>query len=232
MGLISAVSQLSKKIGPFWNFLLRVHTISCLSICLYRPIAPVCKIRYTVHNKIITQCHQTNFWMSYTCRKSVGSWGQEFWVYFIDCLWNITLSSDIVMCRKCAEMPCFGKQNMQREREREREIHESDTHLSNTMISLKLNQHIMAAQLNINTYWDTISPYKNFNLLHAGNLLDRARFFTHFAHLHEILPYPLLVMCRKCEEMSHFGNRTCRKSQSWSSVKLCVINDHGIDQFG
>ena len=39
-----------------------------------------------------------------------------------------------------------------------------------------------------------------------------------------MLPYPLLVMCRKCKEMSHFGNRTCRKSQFWSSELITVVS--------
>ena len=35
-----------------------------------------------------------------------------------------------------------------------------------------------------------------------GNLQDRAKLFTtHFVRLHEMLPYPLLVICRKYEEM-------------------------------
>ena len=56
------------------------------------------------------------------------------------------------------------------------------------------------------------------------NLLDRARFSTHFAYLHEILPYPLLVMCRKREEMSHFGNKPCRKSHFWSRIVKTTVH--------
>ena len=48
---------------------------------------------------------------------------------------------------------------------------------------------------------------KNLNFLHAGNLKDRAEFSAHFIYLHEMLPYPLLDMCRKCEEISCFGKQ-------------------------
>ena len=36
-------------------------------------------------------------------------------------------------------------------------------------------------------------------------------FYT-FHSLHELLPYPLVDMCRKCEECHVLENRTCRKS--------------------
>ena len=31
--------------------------------------------------------------------------------------------------------------------------------------------------------------------------------YTHFIHLHKMLPYPLLDMCRKCEEMLCIGKQ-------------------------
>ena len=45
------------------------------------------------------------------------------------------------------------------------------------------------------------------NFPHAGILQDRARFSTLFLCSHEMLFYPLLDKCRKCEEMSHFGKQ-------------------------
>ena len=48
---------------------------------------------------------------------------------------------------------------------------------------------------------------EKLDFIHVGNLQDRARFSTHFIHLHKIPPYPLAGMCRKCEEMSCFGTQ-------------------------
>ena len=64
---------------------------------------------------------------------------------------------------------------------------------------------------------------KNSNFLHVGNLKDKARFSTHFAHLHKMLPYPLLVMYRKCEEMYVLENKTYKKSQFWPSASECHV---------
>ena len=58
------------------------------------------------------------------------------------------------------------------------------------------------------------------------------RFSTHFAQLHGMLPYPLLVMCREHEEMSHFGNRTCRKPQFWSSVMHNMKDSSALEFHG
>ena len=46
----------------------------------------------------------------------------------------------------------------------------------------------------------------------------RAIFSTHFAHSHEMLPYPLLVMCRNVSKCHVLENRTCRISQFWPSA--------------
>ena len=50
---------------------------------------------------------------------------------------------------------------------------------------------------------------KNVDFVHVGNLYDRAKFSTHFIHLHGIPPYSLPDMCRKCQVLV---SRTCRKS--------------------
>ena len=54
----------------------------------------------------------------------------------------------------------------------------------------------------------TIQKFE-FPMGHEENLQDWARFSTHFVHLHEMLPYPLLInMCRKCHvlETEQVGN--------------------------
>ena len=59
----------------------------------------------------------------------------------------------------------------------------------------------------------TIVPFaqpsldKYLNFVYVGNSQDRAKFSTHFVHFHEILPYPLPDMCRKCEEISCFDKQ-------------------------
>ena len=41
---------------------------------------------------------------------------------------------------------------------------------------------------------------KNSNFRHAGNLQDRTKFSKHFVYSHEMLLYPLPVICRKYGE--------------------------------
>ena len=65
--------------------------------------------------------------------------------------------------------------------------------------------HCILFLICVTYYYIIISLDENLNFVHVGNLQDRAKIFYTFSF--KIPPYPLLDMCRKCEEMSCFSKQ-------------------------
>ena len=65
-------------------------------------------------------------------------------------------------------------------------------------------------------YHKVVYYTKKLNLLHAGNLYDRARFLR-FAHCMKCCPILYQLCVGNVRKYHLLENRTCRKSQFWSS---------------